>query len=210
MKKCYHFPAWREEKNACISFDEKSIYVQPTNMFVIKNADAIISLWDNDIVSCDTRYEDNAISNDCLDISKLHHTYTINGFKYEEDSLSPITSNALGNAKRFTEPTPSDPILVKLCKLTGAKMYGDYVVFEEKKVYVFAEESKWGRLIFLSKKHYHYTPPADLHPDNNLEETVSRFFTFEKQYLLYNIFEEYSKFLRGEESKWEEVKKLVL
>ena len=33
--------------------------------------------------------------------------------------------------ERFFLETPSDPILQKLCELTGAKMYGDYIVLND-------------------------------------------------------------------------------
>lgn len=174
MKKCYYFPTWVDiSDNVCISCDEKSIYVQPKELFVTKG-DAIISLSHNDLVKCDTRYEDDAISNNCLNISKVHHAYTINGLKYEEDSLTPIASNTLGHAKRFTESTPSDPILANLCELTGAKMYGDYVVFSFFKFNDIADNL------------------------NQLQENAVEYV------------EEYSKFLRNEESKWEKVKEIVL
>lgn len=224
MKKCYYFPTWVDiSDNVCISCNEKSIYVQPKELFVTKG-DAIISLSHNDLVKCDTRYEDDAISNNCLNISKVHRTYTINGFKYEEDSLTPIASNTLGPAKRFTESTPSDPILAKLCELTGAKMYGDYVVLD--KIDLYSLYTLWnkydrfsGDLIEMDSREFgcgcnqkfeHCKGCLKLCNkilEKNWSDSDSNYYTNET---ICNVLEEYSKFLRNEESKWEEVKKIVL
>ena len=32
----------------------------------------------------------------------------------------------------YDKSTPTDPILAKLCKLTGAKMYGDYIIINNR------------------------------------------------------------------------------
>ena len=42
------------------------------------------------------------------------------------------------------QSTPTDPVLARLCKLTGAKMYGDYVAFQDCENYyeAFEEYSK--------------------------------------------------------------------
>ena len=56
------------------------------------------------------------------------------------------------------QSTPTDPVLAKFCELTGAKMYGDYVMFDVDSC---------------------------------------------------NLFQEYSKHLRNEESKFEEIKPLL-
>ena len=124
--------------------------------------------------------------------------------------------------------TPSDPILAKLCELTGAKMYGSYVVFVDKACDIFSENCKglnhYGKLLFLNKDIYVFTPADDLHPNNNRDDIIKQIFTFntEEEYCPFtqdviepharfycNIIKEYSKFLRGEENKWEEVKKVL-
>lgn len=225
MKNPYYFSTWVDvSKNISISCDEKSIYVQPINMFVGKG-DAIISLWHDDLVSCETRYEDDAISNGCIIHNKVHYTYTINGFKHEEDSLTRITSNDLRYAKRFTESTPSDLILAKSCELTGAKMYGDYIVLPsftyENKIYhagdLVGEGMRYDKNDFdISEEEYPFGAYkygvkifsfcAELSSFTNIYEGgETGAWDFKC-----NIFEEYSKFLRGEDNKWEKVKKLVL
>lgn len=219
MKKCYYFPTWVDiSKDVAISCDEKSIYVQPANMFVGKG-DAIIRLWHNDLVSCDVRYEDDAMSDHCLYMDKTHHTYTINGFKYEEDSLTPITSNTLRDAKRFTQSTPSDPILAKLCELTGAKMYGDYIV-----VNVSAKNEKVGDLFSYQEGRYITYSLIKLCDQYHDEQSLLVLKLFpcpscwkdglplgnhRKDVFVCNIFEQYSLFLQEKENKWEEVRKVL-
>ena len=61
---------------------------------------------------------------------------------------------------KIQKSTPTDPVLARLCELAGAKMYDDYVVFQD--------------------------------CEND-----------------YKVFEEYSKHLRNEENKFEEIKKLL-
>ena len=61
---------------------------------------------------------------------------------------------------KIQKSTPTDPVLARLCELAGAKMYDDYVMFQD----------------------------------------------FENRY---EFFEEYSKHLRNEENKFEEIKKLL-
>jgi hypothetical protein len=73
----------------------------------------------------------------------------------------------------FELSTSCDPILAKLCKLTGAKMFG---------------EEKFGYYIIIKDN------SADI-----IDITENK---------TYNVFQEYSKFLRNEENKFKEVKKI--
>jgi hypothetical protein len=114
-------------------------------------------------------------------------------------------------AKAYLLTNPSDPILAKLCELTGAKAYGDYVVLEEIICYddlIFTtgdcnieSYKEKDRLGYEEVIKYKYSLLSygclcgNLHNINKEN--------------LYNIFHEYSKFLRNEESKWEEVKKVL-
>jgi hypothetical protein len=67
---------------------------------------------------------------------------------------------------KIPETTPSDPILAKLCEKSGAKMYGDYLVY-----------NPYNLTMFIAIDHK-----------------------------IYNIFQEYSKFLRNEENNWNKCK----
>ena len=68
---------------------------------------------------------------------------------------------------------PSDPIKRKLSKLTGAKWYGDYVVFSF---------FKFDNIV------------------DNLNQLQEKAVEYLKQYSLY---------LQGKESKWEEIRKIL-
>ena len=112
------------------------------------------------------------------------------------------------------QSTPSDPILAKLCELTGAKMYGDYMILDE-------ELMGWidytvGDVLTSNLVDDNYDKIADIKLLNQVRHESTGYYSSifletptNDGYKL-NIFQEYSKFLRNEESKWEEVKKIVL
>jgi hypothetical protein len=140
--------------------------------------------------------------------------------------------------KYIKQSTPSDPILAKLCELTGAKMYGDYVVLREKKCYapnkeleaVFVKDGDILRLPSFNNLGQSQTIIVNteyiIQPNKQLElysegtqyvrgrsyrgeKYNEYFYPKQEQHRLGNIFQEYSKFLRGEENKFEEVKKIL-
>jgi hypothetical protein len=240
MKKCFKFSTWEEQKDVMISLD---------NDFIIAPRAGYNWVFFN---------TGNNIE------QSVHGQYV---------SLS----------------TPSDPILTKLCELTGAKIYGDYVVLKEKECrprnnefYIFVYDGdvfinmknsgmgfreKTNTIILNTNQLYNiydnnsfqtyifenihnydsffpncadidleitkikenpesildarqsvYMPKTEANKFKEIIKEKDRKF-FEIQYFeriapsgynkYCNIFQEYSKFLRNEESKWEEVKKIV-
>jgi hypothetical protein len=106
--------------------------------------------------------------------------------------------------------TPTDPVLAKLCKLTGAKMYGDYIIINNRYYMTHSESGDlfYGDIVSVGFGGY---PIPDYYYDLRViggEYPLQdcRHFIEKK---VGNIFEEYSKFLRQEENKWEEVKKIL-
>ena len=195
MKKCFDFPTWKEIRSAIISLDEDFILVPK------KGLDSVYFNTGND-------FEQSA-----------HGQYL---------SLS----------------VPIDQTLVKLCELTGAKMYEDYIVLQENqgaitekysfncvgdasfkdyyvdyyyKTYLSCFEDEIN-LDFKIIKRYELTRDKN----HTCKEGCKKFFNQlgevsiedledghrSRDAVIGNIFEEYSKFLRKEESKWEEIKEI--
>lgn len=195
MKKCYHFPTWEEQKDAMISLDEKTI------LFV------------------------NAVKTNLYGLTQI--------IEHNQDSLIIAKKIARDGLETMIieQSTPSDPILAKLCELTGAKMYGDYIVldcFFQKTRFLehfIGDLCKCVISFIVTKEDKEYICIAK--KDNNISNHFGYYTIRKKEQLpildymgacdrfediikIYNIFQEYSKFLRKEESKWEEVKKIVL
>jgi hypothetical protein len=187
MKKPYCFPTWEEQKDVYISCDEKSI------LFI------------------------NAVKTNIYALTQI----------IDDNEDSPIIAKKIARdgleTMAIDQSTPSDPILAKLCELTGAKMYGDYVVLDKLDLYsVYTLWNKYdkftGDLIEMDSREYgcgcnqkfeHCKGCLQLcnkQFEKSWGETHSDYYTNEP---FYNIFQEYSKFLRGEENKWEEVKKVL-
>ena len=112
----------------------------------------------------------------------------------------------------FEQSTPSDPILVKLCELTGAKMYRSYIVFnvlqQRMNGDVLRGDGVYRMIDFADQQAIDY---EDTVVSIGLQCEIGSYnLPYEIYEYCFNAFEEYSKFLRGEENKWEEVKKIVL
>ena len=106
-------------------------------------------------------------------ISFNSYTKIDEDFIYEsKDRLDRLGDYYHNTSKKIEQSTPTDPVLARLCELTGAKMYDDYVVLS----------------IF----------DKNISDDNNEYEILDT-----------TAFEEYSKHLRKEENKFEEIKKLL-
>jgi hypothetical protein len=135
--------------------------------------------------------------------------------------------------------TTSDPILAKLCELTGAKMYGDYVVFDDNNVAV-RRKFFWSEISFLNME-VDYLCSYSLcimETDSAVVQTYKlekktcdegcccmrlKYFNIglrtidelpkeimeHEETVCENIFHEYSKFLRKEENKLEEIAKVL-
>lgn len=129
--------------------------------------------------------------------------------------------------KECDESTPSDPILTKLCELTGAKMYGDYVVVDcffhkarflqhcsgdiSKCVATYSILSnKNTEMICVAVKEDCLSGHFGFYTFHNGKiDYAGACGRFEEIITLYNILEQYSLFLQGKENKWEEVKNVL-
>ena len=124
---------------------------------------------------------------------------------------------------RINQSTPTDPILAKLCELTGAKMYGDYVLLsncynrrEEREIkigdmflYHISNSEDFGISILYYDKYYDVLDSLTYKIKKEDEAKYKNFLSFvEDLSKNTNIFQEYSNFLRKEESKWEELRGL--
>lgn len=138
---------------------------------------------------------------------------------YQKTVWNPTKTKLLKRNIYIQQSTPTDPILAKLCELTGAKMYEDYIILEEATymdakvligdIYVYYTIREWEvfryYIILIDKiigsynsyeipleKEEYFKPLIEKPGESNT-----------------NIFEEYSKFLREEENRWEEVKNIL-
>jgi hypothetical protein len=114
------------------------------------------------------------------------------------------------NNEYIDKSTPTDTILAKLCELTGAKMYGDYIIINNRYYMTHSESGDlfYGDIVSVGFGGYpipgYYYDLRVIGGGYPLQDC--RHFIEKKAG---NIFEEYSKFLRQEENKWEESKKLL-
>lgn len=128
--------------------------------------------------------------------------------------------------ERFFLETPSDPILQKLCELTGAKMYGDYIVlndfiatlqaYQQKELKEYTlytgaiiEIGVYDRYVGYQTSEARYKIVNNRHNFQYVEDYCLINSSDNGYKYLLNIFEEYSKFLRKEENKWGEAKKIL-
>jgi len=134
----------------------------------------------------------------------------------DEKYISIITTYNKGCSGEFfsnkyiDKSTPTDPILAKLCELTGAKMYEDYIIINNRYYMTHSESGDlfYGDIVLVGFgghpiPYYSY----DLRVIGGGYPLQDCRHFIEKK--AGNIFEEYSKFLRGEENKWEQVKELL-
>ena len=142
MKKCYNIKTWEEQKSY-------------NGLCATEHINVTISL-DESYISFNSYTK---IDQDFIDKSQ-----------YDLDRYGDC--NFYNTSKKIEQSTPTDPVLARLCELTGAKMYDDYVVLS----------------IF----------DKNISDDNNEYEILDT-----------TAFEEYSKHLRNEENKFEEIKKLL-
>lgn len=130
MEKCYNIKTWEDIT------DRTTISVKQDCIFIVHKDGAGVDFFTD--------------SGDCVE--KKLSTFEMLKRMIDHD-------DACRNSV-IKQSTPTDPVLATLCKLTGAKMFDDYVVFQD--------------------------------CEND-----------------YKVFEEYSKHLRNEENKFEEIKKLL-
>jgi hypothetical protein len=204
MKKCFYFPTWEEQQNITLSLNEQHIGIDGSFDFL----------------------------EDCGMQTNLEHC-----IEYIPHRIH------------------SDPILAKLCKLTGAKMYGDYVVFKpEKNIYYYKLKEIVENLLNFKdkiiKQEYdssnYQKELTDIFLNDNKENVVKlAWYPYStinhniqklnkeelKEYLekeeyniellnkkvcginqlkqltisIFDLFQEYSRFLRGEENKFKEI-----
>ena len=95
--------------------------------------------------------------------------------------------------------------LKTLCEKTGAVVYGGrYVLLNNEKCgNIYCEQNKWGTVHYLNKNIYSFMPCLEFNLENDKKQTVARFFSLDncQDNVIGNIFEEYSKSLRGEENE---------
>ena len=203
MKKCYNIKTWEEQKYNLIDLSEKNILI-PTCLLTERKLEKMQE-WYGKI-------------NDMFDLI------------YAECSMS--SDNRL--TAKIQQSTPTDPILDKLCELTGAKMYDDYVVLSYSGLFNKNNDFLYGTLILssniiaifngspiFSKEKYlgfcckdnirlnipqnsEYMIPQRIFDNSILEEPSNKY-----EILDTTVFEEYSKHLRNEENKFEEIKQLL-
>jgi hypothetical protein len=205
MKKCYYFPTWEEKKDVMISLDNEEIF-----------------------------------------------------FKERTSFYSPIDGNITITyeiTEQFKQSTLSDPILAKLCELTGAKMYDDYIVLKPEKNIYYCKSKKIVENLLnfkdkIIKEEYDFSnyqkELTDIFLNDNKENVVKlAWYPYStinhniqklnkeelKEYLekeeyniellnkkvcginqlkqltisIFDLFQEYSRFLRGEENKFKEI-----
>ena len=124
----------------------------------------------------------------------------------------------------YAQSTPSDPILAKLCEMIGAKMYGEYVTLEsfyyikgerqidmgDMFIYDISYTDDIGVSIPYYDTYYACFDNAKYNIKKEDEEIYKSFLSYsDDESKTTNIFHEYSKFLRKEENRWEEVKELI-
>jgi hypothetical protein len=212
MKKCFYFPTW-EEKNVMISLDESYVIFK----------DDICNIKDNVL-----DFIHNSLDEDSLKIY-FSSTSMHGGYGDARRNISRIIDN-----KDFTnfieKSTPSDPILAKLCELTGAKMYVDYVVLDSAITEVMIEteiacesqdftvfcgdifqDDELKKYLAIKRKDYemNFNTMCMLDIIDNIQIRDPEVYLIFYEILYCNIFQEYSKFLRKEENKWEELRVLL-
>jgi hypothetical protein len=277
MKKCYNIKTWEEQKDVTISLDEKCINIPfakdgfnitKIQEFSYNNGFAEVeishSLDYNRVYSGNLQLIKGASvkSQSEQEFTKHQNKYSV--FKEDFDTLYndgkiDFTGEYRKSLVCFLQSTPTDPILSKLCDLTGAEMYGDYVMlnyFDKYKVgdiitqntsydieeiptgyykrdaehveysikYLigygkikysvigFSCRDYFADLLWCKNLNSHYQTAFTIDKNNIFENDFQREPSEKNRVVtedIINIFEEYSKFLRGEENKWEEVKELL-
>ena len=157
------------------------------------------------------------LGKDWLCGGKCVHLFTeeIEGFKEQEPINDAIHNGFYADCmylKACDQDQPQEP-LKTLCEQTGAVVYGDrYVLFENKECgNIYCEKNKWGTVYYLNKDIYSFIPCPEFNPENDKKATVQMFFSLNKceDNLISNLFEEYSKSLRGEENGLNKLMELI-
>ena len=137
------------------------------------------------------------------------------------------------------QSTPTDPVLAKLCELTGAKMYGDYIVLscftgigETLADYIVYTQGDVYKILMQQDKLIEQRNHVDYIDGKITDSPLTVMIGFYNGHhdligdgdgyyrdirsgdisileYLNNAFEEYSKHLRSEENKFEEIKQLL-
>ena len=134
-----------------------------------------------------------------------------NDWLYGGRAIRILSKNSTGYYY-YRQSEPQEP-LKTLCEKTGAVVYGDrYVLFENKECgNIYCEKNKWGTVYYLNKDIYSFIPCPEFNPENDKKATVQMFFSLNKceDNLISNLFEEYSKSLRGEENGLNKLMELI-
>lgn len=157
----------------------------------------------------------------------------------EKNILIPTYHLTERKLEKMQQSTPTDPILAKLCELTGAKMYGDYVVLsyftgigETLKDEIVYTQGNIYKILMQQDKPIEQRNSVDYINGKITDEPSTVMIGFYNGnheligdgggyyidirkgsiniiYYLNNAFEEYSKHLRNEENKFKEIKQLL-
>jgi hypothetical protein len=244
MKKCFYFPTWEEREDVMISLDEKTIDIPfAKNGFNLTKDQEFANHIEVELshsLDYDKVYRGNLqkIGASTRSQSKQefeehqnkYPRFTENFDKLYMDSRVEFIEGYRAKNIRFNKSTPSDPILAKLCELTGAKMYGDYVVLSSaiikntietedecfgEDVTVFGgdiyEDEELTKYLAAKRNNYDFdfNTMCMIDINDNIEINNPGDYAIKYEILYCNIFQEYSKFLSNEENKWEELRVLL-
>ena len=205
MKKCFKFSTWEEQKDVMISLDENKIVlskeIEPGCLKVcvagwmrnsLRRFDKVIDFSNADYwEDCKDRYQE--AYGELFD--DLYH-YLGKECNKQFDEIE-------NREKGISQLTPPDPILAKLCELTGAKMYGDYVVLNEIKNDYFNNDT-----VTVGDIMYFDYITGDVSDNYVLACTNVQDYEF-YNHVEDNVFEEYSKYLRKAPHHWQSYKKIL-
>ena len=219
MNECVYFPTWEEKKDVMISLDEKTIDIPfAKERFNLSKSQEWIS---HDIMEVRLEHSldyDRVYSGTLKKIkgSSVHsqskeefNEYQNKYPRFTEDFEKLYMTDKVEFREidrtdwiRYKQSASSDPILAKLCELKGAKMYGDYIILKNEVGAIYHITGSAG----LTREQWSFIDEDGLH--HNRQKDISTW--QDAVYSKYtNIFYEYSKFLRGEENKFEEVRKVL-
>ena len=189
-----------------------TITCPPIESFIIKGSDRCLNIYADNVHKYDICELNNVNIDDgikCL-TSAFEITLKSNNQKFVGVPVSNIDDRF---NRLFYKTEPQEP-LKTLCEKTGAVVYGGrYVLLENEKCgNIYCEKNKWGTVYYLNKNIYSFIPCLEFNPQNDKKQTVARFFSLDncQDDLIGNIFEEYSKQLRNEPNKFEELINLYI
>jgi hypothetical protein len=124
---------------------------------------------------------------------------------YPKTTVYPGMFCTLQSQRCFEKSIPSDPILAKLCKLTGAKIYKDYVVLELVSREYTALTGEPGTIYHITGRQGLTTEQWCIIDSDGDNRGYNLCTWHDAEYRKHtNIFDEYSKFLRKQDNQFQE------